>query len=57
MMTGKDRILTILNIDEPDRIPLYLHAVNKAPIIGIGKHLTDGLPEPKKFHHMHDCGK
>jgi len=23
-----------------------MNIINEAPIIGIGKHLTDGLPEP-----------
>ena len=51
-MTGKERILTALSVEEPDRVPLYIHAINEAPIIGIGRHLTDGLPEPKEFHEM-----
>lgn len=51
-MTGKERILSALNIEQPDRVPLYIHGINEAPIIGIGKHLTDGLPQPKQFHEM-----
>ncbi|MBW1686917.1 MAG: hypothetical protein JRS35_17840 [Deltaproteobacteria bacterium] len=39
-MTGKERILTALSVEEPDRVPLYIHAINEAPIIGIGRHLT-----------------
>ena len=56
-MTGKERILTALNIEEPDRVPLYIHGINEAPIIGIGKHLTDGLPAPKQFHDMDNSEK
>ena len=56
-MTGKERILTALNVQEPDRVPLYIHGINEAPIIGIGRHLTDGLPEPKEFHEMDDAQK
>lgn len=56
-MTGKERILAALNIEVPDRVPLYIHGINEAPIIGIGKHLTDGLPEPKQFHEMDDSEK
>ena len=44
-MTGKDRTLTALSIQKPDRVPLYIHGINEVPIIGIGRHLTDGLPE------------
>jgi uroporphyrinogen decarboxylase len=56
-MTGKERILTALSVQQPDRVPLYIHGINEAPIIGIGRHLTDGLPEPKGFHEMNDSEK
>ena len=51
-MKAKQRILTALSVREPDRVPLYIHGINEAPIIGIGRHLTEGLPEPKLFHEM-----
>jgi hypothetical protein len=35
-MNGKERILTALAV----RQPLYIHGINEAPIIGIGRHLT-----------------
>lgn len=53
-MTGRERILTALSVQKPDRVPLYIHGINEAPIIGIGQHLTDGLPDPKQFHEMND---
>ena len=53
-MNGKERILTALEVKEPDCIPLYIHGINEAPIIGIGKHLTDQLPEPRDFRLMND---
>ncbi len=56
-MNGKERILTALCIRQPDRVPLYIHGMNEAPIIGIGKHLTDGLPESRQFHEMSDSEK
>ena len=56
-MTGKERILSALNIEQPDRVPLYIHGINEAPSIGIGNHLTDGLPKPKQFHKMDDAEK
>ncbi len=56
-MTGKQRILAALSVQQPDRVPLYIHGINEAPIIGIGRHLTDGLPEPKGFHEMTDSEK
>ncbi len=51
-MDGKERIRAALNIQEPDRVPLYIHGINEAPIIGIGRYITDGLSEPKQFHEM-----
>jgi len=51
-MNGKERILTALELREADRVPLYVHGINEGPIIGIGKHLTEGLPEPRDFRLM-----
>lgn len=56
-MNGRERTITALNVQTPDRVPLYIHGINEAPIIGIGKHITDGLPEPKQFHEMNDSEK
>jgi hypothetical protein len=56
-MTGRERILTALAVRQPDRVPLYIHGINEAPIIGIGRHLTDGLPQPRQFHEMTDAQK
>ncbi|MFH2133453.1 MAG: uroporphyrinogen decarboxylase family protein [bacterium] len=56
-MNGRERIITALEIREADRVPLYIHGINEEPIIGIGRHLTDGLPDPKKFHEMTDSEK
>ncbi|MDZ4165006.1 MAG: uroporphyrinogen decarboxylase family protein [Smithellaceae bacterium] len=56
-MKGKERIITALSLGQPDRVPLYIHGINEAPIIGIGKHITDGLPEAKQFHELNDSGK
>ncbi len=54
-MTGRERILTALSIREPDRVPLFVHGINERPIMGIGKHLTDGLPEGKTIAEMNDA--
>ncbi len=56
-MNGKQRIIAALDIKEPDVVPLYIHGINEGPIIGIGKHLTDGLPEPRDFRLMNDNDK
>ena len=56
-MNGKERILTALELREADCVPLYVHGINEAPIIGIGKHLTDGLPESRDFRLMNERDK
>ncbi len=56
-MNGKERILTALSVQQPDRVPLYIHGINEAPIIGIGNRITDGLPPVKQFHEMTDLEK
>jgi uroporphyrinogen decarboxylase len=53
-MNGKERIVTALEVREPDCVPLYIHGINEGPIVGIAKHLTDGLPEPRDFRLMDD---
>jgi uroporphyrinogen decarboxylase len=56
-MNGKQRIIAALELKQPDCVPLYIHGINEAPIIGIGKFLTTGLPEPKDFRLMNDHDK
>ena len=57
-MNGKQRIIAALNLQQPDRVPLYIHGINEGPIIGIGKHITDGLPdESKQIYDMNDSEK
>ncbi len=56
-MTGKERILKALGLEQPDRVPLYIHGINEAPIIGIGRNLTEGLPETTDFYAMNDAEK
>jgi uroporphyrinogen decarboxylase len=51
-MDGRERIIAALEIREPDRVPLFIHGINEEPIIGIGRHITEGLPEPKEFRAM-----
>jgi len=46
-MTGRERILTALELREPDRVPVWVHAMNEASIINIGRHFTAELPEIK----------
>jgi uroporphyrinogen decarboxylase len=53
-MTGKERILTALGGTRADRVPLYIHGINEATIIGIGRRITEGLPEPKFFRRMNE---
>ena len=56
-MNGKQRILKALSIEEADRVPLFIHGINEGPIMGVGKHLMEGLPEGKQLHQMNDNEK
>lgn len=56
-MNGKQRILKILGGEQADRVPLYIHGINEGPIIGIGHHITDGLPAVNDFRKMTDPEK
>ena len=56
-MTGQERTLLALEVKQPDRVPLYIHAINEAPIIGIARRIMEGLPEPKQFIDMSDDEK
>ncbi|MCG6908802.1 MAG: hypothetical protein LJE94_01620 [Deltaproteobacteria bacterium] len=56
-MTGKQRILKALGIEEADRVPLFIHGINEGPIMGVGKHLVEGLPLGKQLHQMNDSEK
>jgi uroporphyrinogen decarboxylase len=56
-MNGKQRILTALEVRQADRVPLYIHGINEAPIIGIGEKITQGLPCVKDFRKMTDTEK
>lgn len=56
-MNGRERIDAALSITEPDRVPMFIHGINEGPIIGIGRHITDGLPEVKPVELMSDAEK
>lgn len=56
-MNEKKRILTALGPGQADRVPLYIHGINEAPIIGIGEKITEGLPRVKDFRKMTDAEK
>ena len=56
-MNGRQRIVEALSIQEADRVPLFIHGINEGPIMGIGRHFTDGLPEGKLFNRMTDAEK
>jgi len=51
-MTGRERILAALSLEQPDRVPLFELAYNESSIIGIARHFTDKLPPPKPVADM-----
>jgi uroporphyrinogen decarboxylase len=55
-MNGKERILTALELGQPDVVPIWEMAYNESSIIGIAAHFVDAqdLPEPKLIMDMSD---
>ena len=51
-MNGRERILTALNIGTPDRVPVWIHAINEVAIVNVGKLLDDTVPEAKPVNLM-----
>lgn len=57
-MNGRQRILTALSLEEPDRVPLYIHGINERPIILMAREFMTGLPAPDQtFYDMTDGEK
>jgi len=55
-MTGKERIMACLEGKQPDRVPLYIHAINEVTIKGIAR-LMDRpttLPEKNSVYDMNE---
>jgi rRNA processing protein Krr1/Pno1 len=46
--------MAALSIREPDKVPVWIHAINEIAIANIGRLLTDGVPEPKAVNLMSD---
>ncbi len=51
-MNGRERILTALELRQPDRVPVWIHAINEVAIVNIGKRLREGVPEAKAVNLM-----
>jgi uroporphyrinogen decarboxylase len=51
-VNGKQRILRALEIQEPDRVPVWIHAINEVAICNIGSLLRDGVPAAKAVNLM-----
>lgn len=51
-MTGKERILKALALEQPDRVPKYVHAMNEPSIVQIGKLFAEKVPEVKPANQM-----
>jgi len=47
-MTGGERILACLNVEIPDRVPLYIHAINEVTIQGIARLMDHPINLPGK---------
>ncbi|MCD6120721.1 MAG: hypothetical protein J7K04_02640 [Spirochaetales bacterium] len=46
-MNGKERILAALNIQVPDKVPVWIHAINETAVVNIGKLIAEDVPDAK----------
>ena len=51
-MLPRERMLTAMNLKQPDRVPLWEMGFNEESIINIAKHFTSNLPPLKHVSHM-----
>lgn len=51
-MNGKERFLCALGLGVPDAVPTYVHAMNEASILRVGRLFTERLPELKPVAQM-----
>jgi uroporphyrinogen decarboxylase len=51
-VNGRQRILTALSVEQPDRVPVWIHAINEVAIARIGQLLREGSPQPKAVNLM-----
>lgn len=51
-MNGKERIITALDLEIPDRVPLWIHAINEAAVVNIGRLIMEGVPDAKPVNLM-----
>ena len=52
VMTGKERILKALELEEPDTVPVFEMGINEASIVNLGKQFTDDVPAVKHITDM-----
>ena len=51
-MNGRQRILTALSREIPDRVPHFELAYNEESVLKIARHFTEDLPKPDYFQRM-----
>jgi len=51
-MNGRERILTALDVRQPDRVPVWIHAINEMAIANVGRLLGPDVPDAKAVNLM-----
>jgi uroporphyrinogen decarboxylase len=51
-MNGSERMLMALDRRRPDRVPVWIHAINEVAIVNIARLLRPDVPEPKPVNLM-----
>jgi uroporphyrinogen decarboxylase len=51
-MNGRERLLSALGLRQPDRVPIWIHAINEIAIVNIGRLLKEGVPDAQAVNLM-----
>lgn len=51
-MNGRDRFLAALDRRQPDRVPVWIHAINEVAIVNVARLLRPDVPAPKPVNQM-----
>jgi uroporphyrinogen decarboxylase len=51
-VNGRERFLEALDRRQPDRVPVWIHAINEVAIVNVARLLREGVPEAKAVNLM-----
>jgi len=51
-VNGRERLLMALEVRQPDRGPVWIHAINEIAVVDTGRVMREGVPEAKTANLM-----